>query len=119
MARKRLNKWEKVEADEYSRLIRIYSDLPGNRFAVAEGLVRQAARLRARLNMLWEDLQENGEVELFTQSDKAEPYERERPASRIFTATDKSYQSIIKQLNDICPAGAERDALAEFLKDDG
>jgi len=117
MAKVKTNKWEAVERDEYNRLYSIYSGLPKNRLAVAEGLIRQAARLRARLDMLWEDLQENGETELFTQSDKTDPYERERPASRTFTATDKSYQSIIKQLNDICPETQEGDSLTEFLKD--
>ena len=45
---------------------------------------------------------EKGEVELFSQGDQ-EPYERERPASRIYTAANKSYQTIIKQLNDMIP----------------
>ena len=114
MARKQLNQWEKVEAKEYKRLVRIYSRLPKNKLAVADGLIRQAARLRARLDMLWQDLQENGETEMFSQSDKAEPYERERPASRTYTATNKSYQAIIKQLTDLCPPAEEDDPLAEF-----
>ena len=119
MAKKRLTKWEKVEAGEYRRLMLIYSNLPSNRLAVAEGLIRQAARLRARLDMLWADLQANGETEIFTQSEKTDPYERERPASRTFTATDKSYQAIIKQLNDMCPEAEAKDALTEFLNSDG
>ena len=41
-------------------------------------------------------------IEEFAQGDQ-EPYERERPASRIYTAANKSYQSIIKQLNDMIP----------------
>ena len=61
------------------------------------------------------DIQENGETEMFSQSDKTDPYERERPAARLFTATDKNYQSIIKQLNDLCPPDQEVDDLAEFL----
>ena len=115
MARKLLNQWEKVEAKEYKRLLRIYSRLPKNKLAVADGLIRQAARLRARLDMLWQDLQENGETEMFSQSEKADPYERERPSSRTFTATDKSYQSIIKQLTDMCPEAEEADALQDFI----
>ena len=107
----------KIEANEYKRLMKIYSGLPANKLAVAEGLIRQAARLRSRLDMLWEDLQNNGETEQFTQSVNTDPYERERPASRTFTATDKSYQSIIKQLNDLCPDAAEQDALSAFLND--
>lgn len=108
---------EKAEKKEYKRLIRIYKSLPKNQFAVAQGLIVQAARLRARLDMLWEDLRENGETEQFSQSNKTEPYERERPASRTFTSTDKAYQSIIKQLNDMCPESEEADALEAFRKD--
>ena len=87
---------------EISRLTEIYKGLPPKQFALVQGLIAEAARLRVRCNALWEDLQDKGEVELFAQGDQ-EPYERERPASRIYTAANKSYQSIIKQLNDMIP----------------
>ena len=92
-----------VEQQEVERLTEIYRGLPPKQFALAQGLIIQAARLRVRLDKLWAEIEEKGETEWFTQSDKTEPYERERPASRTFTATDKSYQSIIKQLNDMIP----------------
>jgi len=95
------------EQQEIERLTEIYRELPPKQFALAQGLIIQAARLRVRLDKLWAELQEKGETEWFTQSDKTDPYERERPASRTFTATDKSYQSIIKQLNDMLPADKE------------
>ena len=101
---------------EVERLTEIYKGLPPKQFALAQGLIIQAARLRVRLDKLWAELEEKGETEWFTQSEKTEPYERERPASRTFTATDKSYQSIIKQLNDMIPAEEDSDAddLSEF-----
>ena len=89
---------------EVERLTELYKGLPPKQFALAQGLIIQAARLRVRLDKLWAELEEKGETEWFTQSEKTDPYERERPASRTFTATDKSYQSIIKQLNDMLPA---------------
>ena len=91
------------EQTEVERLTEIYKGLPPKQFALAQGLIIQAARLRVRLDKLWAEIEEKGETEWFTQSDKTDPYERERPASRTFTATDKSYQSIIKQLNDMLP----------------
>ena len=91
---------------EIERLTEIYQGLPRKQFALAQGLIAEAARLRVRCDKLWDDLQENGEVELFSQGDQ-DPYERERPASRIYTAANKSYQSIIKQLNDMIPKDAE------------
>lgn len=105
-----------TELEEIERLTEIYKGLPPKQFALAQGLIIQAARLRVRLDKLWAELEEKGETEWFTQSEKTEPYERERPASRTFTATDKSYQSIIKQLNDMIPAEEDSDAddLSEF-----
>ena len=94
-----------TEKSEIERLTEIYKNLPPNQFAVAQGLIVQAARLRVRLDKLWKDIRKNGEVEMFSQSEKTEPYERERPVARLFTATDKNYQSIIKQLNDLTPQG--------------
>lgn len=96
------------EQTEVERLTEIYKGLPPKQFALAQGLIIQAARLRVRLDKLWAEIEEKGETEWFTQSDKTDPYERERPASRTFTATDKSYQSIIKQLNDMLPADTEK-----------
>ena len=98
---------ETPEQLEIDRLTALYQGLPPKQFALAQGLIIQAARLRVRLDKLWAELLEKGETEWFTQSDKTDPYERERPASRTFTATDKSYQSIIKQLNDMLPADKE------------
>lgn len=106
-----------TEESEIRRLRRVYSGLLPNKRAVAEGLIIQAARLRVRLDQLWEDIQENGETELFSQSDKTEPYDRERPSARLFTATDKNYQAIIRQLSDLTPPET-RGSKLEALRDE-
>ena len=48
-----------------------------------------------------EDLDEKGYVESFSQSEKLEPYERERPVARLYNTMNKNYQSIIRQLTDL------------------
>ena len=106
-----------TEKSEIERLTEIYKDLPPNEFAVAQGLIVQAARLRVRLDKLWRDIRKNGETEMFSQSDKTEPYERERPVARLFTATDKNYQAIIKQLNELTPPSKSGNKLEELMKD--
>lgn len=103
---------------EIKRLTEIYKGLPPKQFALAQGLIAEAARLRVRCNQLWEDLQSHGEVEMFSQGEQQEPYERERPASRIYTAANKAYQSIIKQLNDMIPKEAENANGLELDLDD-
>ena len=112
-----MRKSKLTEAGEIRRLTKIYKGLPPNKFAVAQGLIVQAARLRVRLNDLWEDIQKNGETEMFSQSERTDPYERERPAARLFTATDKNYQSIIKQLNELTPESESVSKLA-MLRDE-
>ena len=77
-----------TEKGEIERLSQIYKDLPPNEFAVAEGLIIQAARLRVRLDKLWRDLKKNGEVELFTQSATTAPYEKKRPAACLLYTSD-------------------------------
>lgn len=91
---------------EIARLTELYKGLPPKKFALAEGLIVQAARLRVRLDTLWREIEEHGDVDYnFTQSrEKMEPYERERPCAKVFTATDKNYQTIIRQLDAMLPA---------------
>lgn len=103
-----------TEKSEIERLSELFKSLPANQRKVVDGLIVEAARLRVRLDYLWRDLQQNGETEQFTQSEKTDPYERERPQSRTYTATNKSYQAIIKQLSELCPADSDDDPLAEF-----
>ena len=103
-----------TEKSEIKRLKAVYKNLPPNQMQVVEGLIVEAARLRVRLDYLWADILEHGETEPFSQSEKTEPYERERPQSRTYTATNKSYQAIIRQLSDLCPASEPDDELGEF-----
>ena len=112
---------DKIEIDkqvkkEVTRLKRIYKDIDGNDKAIVDGLIIQAARLRVSLDIMWEDISVNGDTEMFTQSEKTDPYERERPVARLFNNRDKNYQSIIKLLNDKLPETKGLDASEEILK---
>lgn len=108
------------EKAEYDRLKVQFSALPPKKAAVADGLMWQAARLRVYLDKLWDDLMQNGTTEMFTQSEKTDPYERERPAARLFVSADKNYQSVMKQLHEMLPAEApESDALTDLLNECG
>lgn len=119
--KKELTTDEKVKR-EINRLRREYKDIPRNKMNVVQGLIVQAARLRISLDSLWEDIVENGDIELFSQSEKTEPYERERPVARIFNTRDKNYQTIIKQLTDLMPKEPpkntnDKDDFEEFVNE--
>lgn len=88
---------------EKNRLNRLFKEIPPNKKKAVEGLIIQAARLRVLLNEMWVNISENGDYEMFSQSDKQEPYERERPIAKLYNSRDISYQRIIKQLTDLLP----------------
>lgn len=89
--------------NEYDRLYQLYQNLPQNKLQLASGLIAEAARLRVLLSELWDDLQENGTTELFSQSAKNPPYQRERPQARLYISSQKNYATIIKQLTALLP----------------
>ena len=106
-----------TEKSEVKRLTEVYKGLSQKRFAIAQGLIIQAARIRVNLDRLSEDIEQNGLTELFQQSDKVEPYKKTRPEADLFVKLDKNYQSIIRQLNEMIQDDIEpEDELSEFRK---
>ena len=99
----KIDEREVLVTEERERLRELFKEIPSNKIKVVEGLIVQAARLRVLLNEMWIDITENGDYELFSQSDKTDPYERERPVARLYNTRDQSYQRIIKQLTDLLP----------------
>jgi hypothetical protein len=104
---------QKVKKEE-NRLKGCYKKLQGDTSKVLDGLIYRASFLRAVLENLEADIKENGTVEMFTQSDMVEPYQRKRPAIDIYNTTIKNYNIVIKLLNDALPKNQTTE-----LKDDG
>lgn len=99
---KELSKSEQIDKEE-KRLRQNYEDLTKEKKSIADGLIRRAAYMRITLEEYERDLDENGYIEMFSQSEKQAPYERERPVARLYNTMNKNYQSMIKQLNDLLP----------------
>lgn len=113
MATKKVLTREEQILKEKRRLNSIYRNIPKENKSIIEGLIQRAAYMRITLEWMEVDLDENGFVELFSQSEKTEPYERERPVARLYNTMNKNYQSIIKQLSDLIPKQEVK------VKDDG
>ena len=113
-----LSKDERIKKEE-KRLKRIYKNIDKDKKAIIDGLIQRAAYMRVSLEDYEKDLNEKGYVELFTQSEKTEPYERERPVARLYNTMNKNYQSIIKQLTDLIPKEVkvvdEDDGFEDFI----
>jgi hypothetical protein len=115
---KEQTKQERIDA-EIKRLNAIYRNVPKREKSIIEGLIKRAAYMRVTLEDYEVDLDAGGYVEKFQQSEKVDPYERERPVARLYNTMNKNYQSIIKQLGDLVPKEipkTEDDAFDEFIK---
>jgi hypothetical protein len=91
---------------------------PGKELAY-ERCLEQAARCKVLLDVGFEDLAKNGDTELFSQSPNTPPYERERPAARLYISREKNYLAILKQLDTLVleeEKKTETDPLEAFLK---
>jgi predicted transcriptional regulator len=117
MKKKELSKADRITKEE-KRLKVIYKDLSKDKKSIVEGLIYRAAYMRIMLEDYEKDLDEKGYVEQFSQSEKLEPYERERPVARLYNTANKNYQSIIKQLSDLLPKEVpkqENDGFEDFI----
>lgn len=104
------------EKAEIARLKKIFKNISPDKMKLCEGLIRQAARLRVLLDNGYNDIMTHGDVEMFSQSPDTDPYERERPAARLFNSRDKNYQTTIKLLLDLLPDQEKSDAANDIMK---
>src|SRR5699024_2448338 len=102
---------------EKNRLKRIFSNIERNQMQVVSGLITQAATLRVLRGEVSEDITNGGDYELFSQTEKVEPYERERPVAKLYNSRDQSYQKVIKQLVELLPKEEQQEA-TDYVEDD-
>ena len=88
---------------ENKRLRERYQSLPTDTLDIIDGLIDRAAYMRVTIDEMEEDIDTKGRVEMFSQSEYQEPYERERPVVKQYIQMSKNYQSIIRQLDDKLP----------------
>lgn len=112
---KELTKEQRISKED-KRIRQLFKDLPQDTLILYDGLIQRAAYMRVTLEDYERDLDERGYVESFTQSDKLEPYERERPVARLYNTMNKNYQSIMKQLKEALPEQSAADASEELLR---
>ena len=108
------NNIEKRIAAEVKRLQNALANCSEDRKATIDGLIKRSAFMRVKLEDLEDDIKVNGMVEMFTQSEKAPPYERKRPTVEVYLNLSKNYQTAVKQLNDLLPKDAQIEQEDEF-----
>jgi hypothetical protein len=106
-------KEQKVKT-ERNKLKKIFKSLDPKAMQVLDGLIDNCAWMRIQLEDLRADLDENGTTELFQQSEKVDPYPRERPEAAQYIKISKNYESGIRALVSNLPKDQQANALDDF-----
>ena len=112
---KELNKDKRINKED-KRLRAIYKELPKEVLTLYDGLIKRAAYMRVALEDYEADMDENGYVESFSQSEKTDPYERGRPVVGFYNTMSKNYSAILKQLSEKLPGDDKSAVSDEILK---
>ena len=115
--KKKITKDSRIKKEE-KRLREIFKDADEDGTAINDGLIQRASYMRITLEDWEEDINKNGIVEMFTQSEKTAPYEKERVVARLYNTMNANYQKIIKQLSDLLPDDVkvvDDDGFADFV----
>lgn len=88
---------------EVKKLEQVLTDVPKDKAQLVSGLVRRAAYMRITLEDYEDDMTARGHTEMFSQSEKTEPYERERPVVRLYNSMVKNYSAVMRQIFDLVP----------------
>ncbi len=112
---KLMTKREKRIEEEYNRIAPLFDEVQINKRTVVQGLIESAAFLKIQLEDYQDDLNKNGYTDEFRQSEKLSSYERERSTARLYNATVKNYQAMIRQLVDLIPDEQKKKAEDEIM----
>ena len=108
---------EKQIKKEISELNKLFQDIPSDQAKLVEGLIQNAAFMRVTLEELQKEVIENGAV-IQCQSGNGFDTIKDNPAQKAYTTMVSRYTQIIKQLNDMLPAGGGAgDPLLDFTND--
>ena len=109
---------QKAIKKEMRKLRRLFKNLPKDKQKAAEGLLQEAAFMKATLEETRHIIDQEGILEHFEQG--AQKFLREHPATKVYNTMINRYATVCKQLFDMVPdpdAGkAAEDELMAFVK---
>jgi 3-methyladenine DNA glycosylase AlkD len=92
---------EKEIKKEITRLKKLFKELDKKVLIAAEGLIKEAAFMRATLSELKEDINSNGTVDELPQGEYS--ILRESPSVKTYNTMVQRYTSVCKEINNLLP----------------
>lgn len=109
---------QKVIKQELARLKRLFKKLPKDKLKAADGLIHEAAFMRATLAEARARIDQDGILDMFEQGQNA--YLREHPATKVYNTMIQRYATVCKQIFDMLPdpdaKKVSQDELIAFVK---
>lgn len=109
---------EKQIKREVRKLRRLFKQLPVDRRKAVEGLIQEAAFMRATLEEARYIIDRQGVIEQFEQG--VQRFLREHPATKVYATMVNRYSAVCKQLFELVPdsdaAQRAEDELMAFVK---
>jgi len=109
---------QKVIKKEIRKLRRLFKNLPKDKQKAAEGLLQEAAFMKATLEETRHIIDQEGILEHFEQG--AQKFLREHPATKVYNTMINRYATVCKQLFDMVPdheaSKQAEDELMAFVK---
>lgn len=109
------NERHKKTKAEYSRLKKIFKDLPGEKMRLCDKLLNNAAFSAVLLDEAREIISRDGMIEAY-QNGAAQFGLKKSSAVDIYDKSLNTYSKVIKQLCDMLPDGAAVDPAEEILR---
>ena len=98
--------------NEIRRLTNIFKDIEKNKRLSTKGLIEEAAYMKATLKELKESIDKSGPIDKMQQGDYS--ILREHPALKAYNTMVQRYTAVIKQLSDLIPKEAAKEASDGF-----
>lgn len=89
---------------EKCKLEKLFEEIPENKYVLATRLIEKAAFMHVILQELQEYINEHGVKEKYKNGANQSGY-KDSVEAKMYTNMIKNYTTIIKQLNDMLPAG--------------
>jgi len=105
---------QKAISKEIRKLRRLFKNLPKDKRKAAEGLLQEAAFMKATLEETRHIIDQEGILEHFEQG--AQKFKREHPATKVYNTMINRYAAVCKQLFEMLPdPGADKQAEDELM----
>ncbi len=104
---------QKAIKKEITKLRRLFKNLPKDKQKAAEGLLQEAAFMKATLEETRHIIDKEGILENFEQG--KQKFVREHPATKVYNTMIQRYSTVCKQIFDMLPGETSKEAEDELM----